>query len=458
MDCDELVISLLFPPSDYVSGINAFKRILNNKKPVDILQAKSEIVNTNFDVFNRYINDRLFLDVDLEFDTPSSIFKSLSDAREVLQKDYAKIYSRSWLANNHFIALDYKLSKPDVYWCAEFSDPLILNIINRVRNKKGFFISNPSYVDYVNGHILELNEKNNVEFPLIEDGASVFFLAEYLTYLFADEIIFTNENQRNAMLNQFSSDVREFVLKKSIIEMHPTLDEEFYHIESVELDLDDDYINMAYFGKDYYGIRHFESLFYSIESLNHKFKDKIRIYLFMEEVSLIKRLVSSFNSRDSFIVKKPLDYFEFLNATTKFDVLIVNDVITKGLWSANPFLPSKISDYLGSSRDIWAFYEKGSTLSKFNLKYMSDMADFGECRNQLINILEDYGFKDDNYSFNEDYFIQRLTTLNRLFDTEFKRNSRLIAENKSLKKLNSDILSSNSWKLTRPLRDIRNKK
>ena len=91
MDCDELVISLLFPPSDYVSGINAFKRILNNKKPVDILQAKSEIVNTNFDVFNRYINDRLFLDVDLEFDTPSSIFKSLSDAREVLQKDYAKI-------------------------------------------------------------------------------------------------------------------------------------------------------------------------------------------------------------------------------------------------------------------------------------------------------------------------------------------------------------------------------
>jgi len=63
MDCDELVISLLFPPSDYVSGINAFKRILNNKKPVDILQAKSEIANTNFDVFNRYINDRLFLDV-----------------------------------------------------------------------------------------------------------------------------------------------------------------------------------------------------------------------------------------------------------------------------------------------------------------------------------------------------------------------------------------------------------
>lgn len=458
MDSDELVISLLFPPSDYVSGINAFKRILNNEKPVDVLQAKSELQDIDFDSFNRYINDRLFLDVDLEFDTPLSIFKSLSNARNLIQKDYAKIYSRSWLANNHFIALDYKLSKPDVYWCAEFSDPLILNIINRVRNKKKFFINNPLYVDSINKHIIELNEQNNAKFPLIENQSSVFFLAEYLTYLFADKIIFTNENQRDVMLNQFSSDVQEFVIKKSVIEMHPTLDEEFYRVESVELDLDDDYINMAYFGKDYYGIRHFESLFYSIESLNHEFKDKIRIYLFMEEVSLIKRLVSSFNSRDRFIVKKPLDYFEFLNATTKFDVLIVNDVITKGLWSCNPFLPSKISDYLGSSRDIWAFYENGSALSKFDLKYMSDMADFEDCRNQLVDILEDYGFKDDNYSFNEDYFIQRLTTLNRLFDTEFKRNSKLKDENKSLKKLNREILSSNSWKLTRPLRDIRNKR
>lgn len=458
MDSDELVISLLFPPSDYVSGINVFKRISNNKKSVDVVQAKSELSDDDSDIFNRYVNERILLDMDCELDTPSCIFKSLQDSADLIKKDYARVYSRSWIANNHFIAMEYKFSNPDVFWTAEFSDPLILNISNKVRNNKKFFIDNPDYVDKVNGHIIELNEKNNCGFPLVENHSSVFFLAEYLTYLFADRLVFTNKNQRDAMLGRFPEDVYGFALKKSVIERHPTLDEEFYHIKSADLDLSDDYINMAYFGRDYYGQRHFESLFYSIESLNHKFKDKIRIYLFIEDVALLKKLIAPLSSSDSFIVKKPLDYFEFLNATTRFDVLLVNDVMTGDVWPHNPYLPSKISDYLGSSRDIWAFCENGSALSNIEVKYKSDIADFNSCRNRLVNILEDYGFKDDDYSFDEDYFAQRLTSLNRLYDFEFKRNSRLKAENESLKQINEDILSSNSWKLTRPLRDIRNKR
>lgn len=458
MDIDELVISLFFPPTDYVSGINVFKRILNNEKLVDVVQVKSKFPDEYSDIFNQYINERIFLDIDCELDTPSCILKSLEKSMDLIKRDYAKIYSRSWMANNHFIALEYKFLNPDVFWTAEFSDPLILNMSNRLRSNKKFLIDNPDYVDRINEHIIELNGKTNCEFPLIENKSSVYFLAEYLTYLFADKLVFTNENQRNAMLNQFSEDIQEFTLKKSVVERHSTLDEKFYHVKSAELDLSENYINMAYFGHDYYFKRHFESLFYSIESLNHKFKDKIRIYFFIDDVSLIKKLISPLSSSDRFIVKKPLDYFEFLNATTKFDVLIVNDVITEGVWPYNPYLPSKISDYLGSSRDIWAFYENGSALSNFDVKYKSEITDFNSCRNQLVNILEDYGFKDENCSVNENYFLQRLTALNRLYGLEFKRNSKLKTENESLKKLNADILSSNSWKLTKPLRDFRNRK
>ena len=36
---DELYISFLFPPSDYVSGISVSKRIIENQKKVDVLQA-----------------------------------------------------------------------------------------------------------------------------------------------------------------------------------------------------------------------------------------------------------------------------------------------------------------------------------------------------------------------------------------------------------------------------------
>ena len=92
-------------------------------------------------------------------------------------------------------------------------------------------------------------------------------------------------------------------------------------------------------------------------------------------IKVYKILCSCLNN---FIVRKPLKYFDFLNASTQFDVLIVSDVTTRGVWPFNPYLPSKLSDYLGSKTDIWALCEKGSTLSSFDLKYKSNIADFND--------------------------------------------------------------------------------
>ena len=441
---DELIISLFFPPSDYVSGITVFKRILNNEKAVDVLKLKDESKNTDFDSVNPFINKKIVLDLDCDMDYPSCVFKSLKEYSKLITGSYKKIYSRSWVMQNHFIALDYKLNHPDVFWCAEFSDPLILKLNHKVRDNKKYMVDNSKFIDLINGHIIRLNEKNNSQFPLLENGISLFYICEYLTYLFSDKIIFTNENQRKMMLDEFPVSLSEFVLNKSEIQMHPTLNEKFYHIKDARIDLDDDKINFAYFGRDYYGQRHFESLFYAVESLNHKFKDKLQVYIFIENPKQIKKLIKPLKSHKNFIVKKPMKYFEFLNATTKFDVLIVNDVVTGDSWPINPYLPSKLSDYMGSSADIWAFYEKESTLSDFDLKYKSDITDFKDCRNQLIEILKDYGYDDENYSVNEDYFLERLTTLNKLYDSEFKRNIKL-------KKENNENSHSGSWKLTKSL-------
>ena len=456
MDCDELYVSFLFPPYDDVSGITVFKRILNNKRPVDILQRSFNSSDDSFKDFNQYINDRISVDCDCELDSPECIFKMVDKSIELLKKDYKKIYSRSWMMQNHFIALEYKFLHPEVFWRAEFSDPLILNISNKVRKNKRLNIDNQPFIDNVNAEIVRLNDALDASFSLIENNSSIFYAAEYLTYLFADELIFSNENQRKIMINQFPEELQKFIMQKSVIEMHPTLDEEYYQLKTVDLNLDDDCINIAYFGRDYYGQRHFESLFYSMESLNHEFKDKLKIHIFIEDVGLIEKLISPLQSRNNFIVRKPLKYFDFLNASTQFDVLIVSDVTTRGVWPFNPYLPSKLSDYLGSKTDIWALCEKGSTLSSFDLKYKSNIADFNDCRSQLIRILEDNDFKDDDSSFDDEYFLQRLTDLNRLYELEFKRNSKLQKENRSLKKMNKEILSSNSWKLTRPLRRIKN--
>ena len=113
-----------------------------------------------------------------------------------------------------------------------------------------------------------------------------------------------------------------------------------------------------------------------MESLNHEYNEKIRLYLFINDKKLIKRLASSLAVKNNIKIKKPLEYLEFLNATTKFDVLIVNDLLTHDNFDVNPYLPSKLSDYLGSQSDIWAISEPGSSLSKYDAKYKSDINDF----------------------------------------------------------------------------------
>ena len=427
---DELVISFLFPPSDYVSGITVSKRIIENNQVVDVLQAKYDEKSNKFnECLDEFINQRILVDIDCDVDSTECIFKFVNKGIKLINKDYSKIYSRSWLMSSHFLAFEYKLKNNSTFWTAEFSDPLIYNLDNKKRSYKRIIVDNPEYISKLNEEISGLD----LDLPLIENKSSAPFITEYLVYLFADRVIFTNENQREIMLKQFPIDIYDIVFPKSEIKAHPTLPDKYYHIQESELNLEDEYINIAYFGSDYYGKRHFESIFSALESLNHKDKDKIRFYLFINDKALIKNLISPLSVRKNIIIKNPLEYLEFLNATTKFDVLVVNDVNTKGIYEINPYLPSKLSDYLGSGSDIWAICERGSTLSKNDVKYKSYIDEYNSSALELVKILEDRGFVDENYSF-DDYFSQRLTSLNELYEKEFRKNLKL---KKQLKKSKS---------------------
>ena len=419
---DELVISFLFPPSDNVSGITVAKRVIENNKMVDVLHVNDDSQGSDLsDHVHDLINDEIIIDMPCNVDWWECISKFIKKGMKSINKDYNRIYSRSWLMSNHFLASEYKFKNPPVFWTAEFSDPLIYDLSNNEKSYKQMIVDDDAYIDRLNKEIAGLNG----DFLLIEHNSSAYFIAEYLVYLFADKVIFTNENQRQIMLEQFPVDVMDLVFAKSEIMAHPTLPDDYYQIKKSKLKLNDDYINIAYFGGDYYGKRHFEGLFYALESLNHKYRDKIRLHIFIKDRKLIKRLVSTLDVKDNIKVKKPLEYLEFLNATTKFDVLVVNDVHTKGSFPINPYLPSKLSDYLGSSADIWAICEDGSALSKSNVKYKSDISDYSTSCDALVQILNDNGYIDEGCSFSEDYYQKRLTSLNELFESEFRKNQKL---------------------------------
>ena len=446
---DELYISYLFPPSNDASGITVFKRMVENNKKIDILQGEFDSCCDLDNYLKPYINNRYCISINNNYDWAIFISEYIQKGIELINnKEYEKIYSRSWLMANHFLACEYKFNHPNVIWTAEFSDPLRYTVNNNLKTFKEMIIDDKEYISKINNEIKRLDG----DFPLIENNSSAFFIAEYIVYLFSDKIIFTNENQRQIMIDQFPIDIKELVLLKSEIKTHPTLKDKFYHIKDVKLNLDKNCINLAYFGGDYYSKRHFESLFYAVNALNHKFKDKIKVHIFIKDTELIKNLKPS----DNFIIKKPFEYLDFLNATTKFDILIVNDVITKDTFEVNPYLPSKISDYVGSGRNIWAFYEEGSPLSKFDFKYKSDINNYDDCLNKLVNILKDYGFDDPDYSIDDNYIYDRLTKLNELYEKEYRRKIKVKKELNTFKE-NESMKYSNSRKITKTLRNIRKK-
>ena len=75
---------------------------------------------------------------------------------------------------------------------------------------------------------------------------------------------------------------------------------------------------------------------------------------------------------------------EFLNLTTKFDVLLVEDS-DKGNFKLNPYLPSKLSDYQGSDAAIWGICEEGSIMDSLNLDYKSKLNDIDSGKKLLKN-------------------------------------------------------------------------
>lgn len=461
-NADTLVISYKFPPSNDINGIVLAKRIITNGSLVDVILNKvEEHEHINFDEIDNYIDNRFYTSIDFIRDSDKAIFEFNEQGLKIIgNREYKEIYSSSWALSNHFLGLEYKLKHPDVFWTAEFSDPLTRDMNGKF--KEYHKLNNEEYTDRLNSKIREKDS----DLKLLEDP-TIYTVSEYLTFIFADKIVFTNVNQKEMMLELYDDNIKEIVENKAEIAQHPTLEKKYYHLVEKKYEMNGEDINIAYFGNFYYAKRHFEALFYAYESLNHKFKDKVKFHVFLNDYELLKMVIEDLTFKENIIIRKPLDYFEFLNATTQFDILLVNDAITEGSFKINPYIPSKLSDYRGSGRDIWSMYENGSQLSKEDAKYKSPVNDFNRTREVLINILNEYGYDDENYTFNDNYLGKRITDLNKLLGQEFqaknnskKKVSALKRKNKKLKKKIKKIEKekSSSSSIWNPLKSIKKNK
>lgn len=457
-DEKELIISYAFSPTNTTTSNVVAKRILSEKKNIDVICGSLDEIQKDFTlekVVLEYIVNKFSVKSNFSTDW-NNILNFVNEGMKLIN-DYEKIYSRANFSHSHFLALEYKLKNPDTYWRAEFSDPLIYTFGNRHLSGK---LEDKKYINRIN----KILKEKNLE--LISSENDINTICEYLTFIFADEIIFTNESQKDVMIDTlpFKIDINE----KYIISPHPTLDEKYYYIKKSDYQIDDEYINFAYFGV-IFSNRSFEDFINAFDNINDEYKDKIRLHLFTPNKTLFEQLLSE-ELLEKTTFNENVDYLEFLNLSMKFDVLIVEDSFTKGDFIKNPYLPSKLSDYNGSNTSIWAICEENSEMSKLDIEYKSYINDLSGNINILnlimyekTNIKAQISENDENEYKKQRtvHLTQKIAELIDVCESEFRKDSdyevqinELTQKIQILEKENADILNSNSWKITKNFRKI----
>lgn len=319
-------------------------------------------------------------------------------ARE--DRDYEFLYSRAMWAPSIYAGALVKLKHPELRWIAEFSDPLSLDV-------EGHRRGGPIPRDAVSGPLIDAYEEHFSALP--DEEIRIFSLAERLAFAFADEIIFTNDNQYRTMIGMVEDEaLRDRIAEHATISHHPTLPTEFYGMFPAQVETDPDTVNIAYFG-EFYSSRGLTEVTTGIRTLPHHVREKIRLHVFTNYVpqaeggerprsfsvkqynELVRRALDGVGAEgiEELVVFHPsLPYLQFLSTTQAFDLLVVVDARSGDSHPVNPYLPSKWSDYRGSRADTWAVIEKGSVLSTEPVPYTSPLGDARAARELLWSAVD----------------------------------------------------------------------
>jgi len=235
------------------------------------------------------------------------------------------IYSRSMFAGSHEAAYRYKLKHPDVVWYAEFSDPIYLDTTGALRAAGRAYTGDEDW----------LNE--------------YWRTVESYVYEAADHIIFTNPNQRDLMLSCADPQLVERARDRSEVLRHPRLDRRWADVIPADYDLDSDHINVGFFGT-FYANRAAETLLPLLDN------PRVFLHFFIPNFASV-----TVPAHDRIRVNEAVDHLRFLSIGKKLDYLVLNDVRYPG--PTNPYIPSKLADYLATGATIIALVEDGSIMS-----------------------------------------------------------------------------------------------
>lgn len=381
-----LVLSYCFPPFSDTSATIVSKRIVEKGEIVDVVSNNMRKIRHEEPSLNKmiekYIGKRVTVNKPASFSNMYYLSDYVDAAVRVYLKNidqYNNVYSRAMFPISHIPGYFIKKLNPEVKWVAEFSDPLLFDIESEERHAE---IQNEGLITSLK------NDGLGIFTEYVNDN--LFNLSEIIPFSLADELVFTNENQMEYMISRFTEEQKSYIRSKSKISHHPTLPKEYYHIDDVSFEMEDSIVNIAYFG-NFYSRRSYKHFLNVVNELNKKYKLIFKLHIFTNKNQMDNESLEELES-NNVIVYDYLPFTKFLNALTKFDVLLISDADTKGDKPYNPYLPSKLSDYLGSGSLILAMTESTSVMSKYNdnslyqidMDLLKDLIENGELQNNKV--------------------------------------------------------------------------
>lgn len=293
--------------------------------------------------------------------------ESVAAADELAERNgapYRSVYTRAMAPHSHIAGALMKLRHPEIRWTAEFSDPMHHNAYGETRTAK---IAD----DELRREFTDAVVQAGFDKP---DSDRFFEWTEIVSYALADEIVFTNENQREFMLEYADPHLGERARSLSVVSHHPTLPQRFYEMAEVTPAFRPGTVNIGYFGA-FYLTRGLTEVIAALRDLHAGERRRVQLHIHTADPATLRLEALKAGLADVIVARPYLPFLQFLAATRHFDALLVNDTATAEHHSINPYLPSKLSDYLGSGSPIWAIVEPGSVLSTIDTDYRSTLGD-----------------------------------------------------------------------------------
>ncbi|HET7397101.1 MAG TPA: hypothetical protein VFJ94_01165 [Intrasporangium sp.] len=281
--------------------------------------------------------------------------------------------------HSHFLAAYVKAEAPSTRWTAEFSDPLLWHVDGSART------SDAVRADPISRRLFGgLSPAFQREL-----GASpgVLRAAQLLPFALADELVFTNVQQREVMVGDLGdTELRRQVLARSIVSPHPTPPAEWYAgVPSVHPPRDR--ISIGYFGT-FYANRGLGVMIEALRSLPREQRNRFSVHIFSAGSAAVRAAAERAGIGQLVSAHDELPYLRFLQAAKAFDYLLVQDTQTGGFPVANPFLPSKLSDYKGTGARIFALVAPGSEMAAMSFPAKAVVGDVGSVRSALLRMTE----------------------------------------------------------------------